>query len=436
MYIPIPDSDTGAIECIVYFMDKSGLHLTVEDGQNAEAGELFEMVMEEMSFPPEARDIFSLWLVSDLLELQLKPGHVPFKLACYWEELLEKYTTASEEDQERDEPVIMFQRNCFYPRYKEKQLADPMLVRLLFIEAKENIIDARYPISAADADKLGGLQALIGFKYFKADHHTPEFYKTRLTDFYPAHIANKRKTALPGRNVKDNPEFRLVEWHEKAFKKFGPIRNDEERFKCHIKYLEFCWKLPYYGAAFFNGQIEHPGSTIRIRDTPDDPVYVAINPDGVFIIDMDDVVFLLGLLYEDMSWQYAEPKDKDNKNALPCIFLQFKDKENGQQVTKVLQVFSREAVLMSSMIGACIQLRKSNRKLAERSDTLKGLGQEVNDIDHVDLETVENDYFKLDGDGDGVIEGADKESWKEFNRLCLQVFDKGGKCIKQGIRTK
>ena len=48
-------------------MDKSGLHLTVEDGQNAEAGELFEMVMEEMSFPPEARDIFSLWLVSDLL---------------------------------------------------------------------------------------------------------------------------------------------------------------------------------------------------------------------------------------------------------------------------------------------------------------------------------------------------------------------------------
>ena len=53
-------------------------------------------------------------------------------------------------------------------------------------------------------------------------------------------------------------------------------------------------------------------------------------------------MFLLGLLYEDMSWQYAEPKDKDNKNALPCIFLQFKDKENGQQVTKVLQVFSRE----------------------------------------------------------------------------------------------
>lgn len=36
-----------------------------------------------------------------LTELQLKPNHVPFKLACYWEELLEKYTTTEEDDRER-----------------------------------------------------------------------------------------------------------------------------------------------------------------------------------------------------------------------------------------------------------------------------------------------------------------------------------------------
>jgi len=48
-------------------MDKSGIQLSVEDGQHAEAGELFEMVMEEMKFPAVAREVFSLWLVSDLL---------------------------------------------------------------------------------------------------------------------------------------------------------------------------------------------------------------------------------------------------------------------------------------------------------------------------------------------------------------------------------
>ena len=48
-------------------MDKTGINLTVEDGQHATAGELFEMVMDEMKFPHEAREAFSLWLVSDLL---------------------------------------------------------------------------------------------------------------------------------------------------------------------------------------------------------------------------------------------------------------------------------------------------------------------------------------------------------------------------------
>ena len=55
-------------------------------------------------------------------ELQLKPTHVPFKLACYWEELLEKYTNADAQDIERDEPVLMFQRNVFFSRSKEKQV--------------------------------------------------------------------------------------------------------------------------------------------------------------------------------------------------------------------------------------------------------------------------------------------------------------------------
>ena len=110
------------------------------------AGELLEMIMDEMKFPEIARQAFSLWLVSDnlgkfyqllpswcvinevhvlassaiylclliladcmvmrhnygrSLELQLKPNHVPFKLAAFWEELLEKYTVTSPEDMER-----------------------------------------------------------------------------------------------------------------------------------------------------------------------------------------------------------------------------------------------------------------------------------------------------------------------------------------------
>ena len=41
-------------------------------------------------------------------ELQLKPTHIPFKLVCYWEELLEKYTSASQIERQRGFHLLLF----------------------------------------------------------------------------------------------------------------------------------------------------------------------------------------------------------------------------------------------------------------------------------------------------------------------------------------
>ena len=58
-----------ATDIVVYFAKSVGLQLKVVDGQNVTASELFEYVMEEQNYPPDARQLFSLWLVSDLLGL-------------------------------------------------------------------------------------------------------------------------------------------------------------------------------------------------------------------------------------------------------------------------------------------------------------------------------------------------------------------------------
>lgn len=60
------------IDTVIYFMDKSAVNFKVVDGQNATAGELFELVLEDhqntyMALPADARDIFALWLISDHL---------------------------------------------------------------------------------------------------------------------------------------------------------------------------------------------------------------------------------------------------------------------------------------------------------------------------------------------------------------------------------
>ena len=60
-----------------------------------------------------------------------------------------------------------------------------------------------------------------------------------------------------------------------------------------------------FSAVFFKGQIEHPDSGgFRLRDLHDDQVYVAINPDGIFIIDMDDVVSAAGTKTLIGFWEY------------------------------------------------------------------------------------------------------------------------------------
>lgn len=116
----------------------------------------------------------------------------------------------------------------------------------------------------------------------------------------------------------------------------------------------------YFRAAFFAGQIIHPRNKILVKffGYPEDPVYVAINMDGVFIIDMDDVIFLLGILYKDLEWEVAE-KEEDNQRE-SCIFLQFDFKEAGrtEELKKLLQIFSKEAMLMDSLISASMQKRR------------------------------------------------------------------------------
>jgi len=57
----------SATDIVVYFAKNVGLQLKVCDGQNVTASELFEYVMEEQNYAHEARQLFSLWLVSDLL---------------------------------------------------------------------------------------------------------------------------------------------------------------------------------------------------------------------------------------------------------------------------------------------------------------------------------------------------------------------------------
>lgn len=68
---------------------------------------------------------------------------------------------------------------------------------------------------------------------------------------------------------------------------------------------------------------------------------------------------LLGLKYEELSWEFARPSKEDDPNCLPCLFLQFMVVENGARVSKILQVFSRQAILMDTLIASFVNYGKA-----------------------------------------------------------------------------
>lgn len=60
-----------------------------------------------------------------------------------------------------------------------------------------------------------------------------------------------------------------------------------------------------------------------------------------------------------MSWEYARPSKEDDSNCLPCLFVQFMVVENGARVSKILQVFSRQASLMDILITSFVNQVKT-----------------------------------------------------------------------------
>jgi len=69
--------------------------------------------------------------------------------------------------------------------------------------------------------------------------------RSKLSDYYPEHFC-KRKVKLFRRHT-INPEDRLVSSHYSASRKYGMAISAEEKKVCYKAYLEYCWKLPYYG---------------------------------------------------------------------------------------------------------------------------------------------------------------------------------------------
>ncbi|XP_013135519.1 PREDICTED: FERM domain-containing protein 8 isoform X2 [Papilio polytes] len=301
-----------------------------------------EMGLVQPSTRSLAANVFALWMCSPMLEIQLKPHHCPWRVWASWQMLLRRYGHGPRSKRSRDVPILRMQRNVFFPKHLEEGIKDSKIQELLYEEARYNVVNGRYPLESAQAVMLGGIQARVQLGPYDPHSHTAKFFRENLDKFLPRHARSGRWAALLPAGRKGSPEAKLLEQAQRPAA--SPPRKLRHKYLAHVR------MLPTYGAAFFQGQVEMPVRSLTSLLTYEDvPVLVAINSTGVYVIEDTESTLLLGLTYEELYWDIGLPSEETDE-CLPCLFLQFMVVENGLRVSKILQVFSRQTLLMDTLI--------------------------------------------------------------------------------------
>lgn len=295
-------------EVCVFLMTQNGLPVTLDNNAAVTTQEILNKFYHELAkqsiIKGEVCDVkhvcgkfFTLWMTSPYLELQLTPLQRPFVLLNKWDELLLKYAPPdvckNRDLIEKDEPILSFQRSVYAKKEDETKLEakDFDVLRLLYEEAKFHILDGRYPYEKYE--ELAAIQAAIEIDE-KID--SQEFFRKHLDKFVPIQYHKMLENNLLGNifNISLNRICHKIFEDYKEIIKNAPSNYELFKYKLIRSYLERCWNLPYYGSAYFNGQIEKPVKGFAsILSHFDIPIWIAVNRMGIHIIDKKTSVSLI-----------------------------------------------------------------------------------------------------------------------------------------------
>ncbi|XP_054610288.1 FERM domain-containing protein 8 isoform X2 [Dunckerocampus dactyliophorus] len=326
-------------DVLVYLFGDSVVHLSVEGLGSVTVQELGRSVREALHAPECAQEAFAFWLSSPLLELQLKTRHQPYKLCRQWQDLLYRFTEASEDDISQDEPCLQYRRNVFYPKAKELQIEDEGVLRLLYEEAKSNILTGRYPCDPEHWATLGALcLAVDEGTGLDGQTLTTTIREKKLSSFVPAHVAMGGGGLFSTLRGKLSRQGGLEQNLLEEYGKINPSAGDSQQL-LH-RYLSTCHMLPYYGCAFFDGEIDKPVQGLLKRGKRK-AVNVGICLEGVYVMDVKEKHVLLGLRFHELSWDHSYPEEEGDSHIL---WLEFDGDEDGTPVNKLLKIYSKQFV--------------------------------------------------------------------------------------------
>lgn len=114
------------IPTCVYLLSSIAVHMEIEGTAQCPAQVVLAAALgcEELGIANKllAQSVFSLWMTSALLEIQLKPYNRPFSVRTSWSKLLQKFSSANALQKKYDEPMIQLRRNVFMSKRDEEKI--------------------------------------------------------------------------------------------------------------------------------------------------------------------------------------------------------------------------------------------------------------------------------------------------------------------------
>lgn len=283
------DRPSQKIEIHLMGGGKKTLNLTA--GDNTTVSHFKEQMLRELDMPESYGNIFSIWICSQNLELQLKLNHKPVIQLHKWKPLVRMMT---ESDPELEKPILEWRRNAKVNLQEEKQLLMQVQhevgIQLLFHEASHRYISGLYIFNdqSVFAIAAGLLYISCGYcSVAEARSHC----SANLSKFVPTVKLHIRGTNWVKEII---AQYKLL-LEERSL--------DMQTLK--LQFIRKCQSLQVYGSAFFNG-------TLQLRPNQQTLCHIGVNGLGIHLINTTNKAVNQSHMYRDINW-YHPTEDSNHR---------------------------------------------------------------------------------------------------------------------------
>uniref|UniRef100_A0A8C7VU00 KRIT1 ankyrin repeat containing n=1 Tax=Oncorhynchus mykiss TaxID=8022 RepID=A0A8C7VU00_ONCMY len=266
----------------IYRMDGSYRSVELKHGNNTSV----QQIMEGMRLSKDTQQYFTIWICSENLNLQLKPYHKPLQHLRIWTEIVTDLTVL---DPQRENPQLFLRRDVRLPLDIEKKIEDPLSILILFDEARHCLLKGFFPSPDSKLITLASLLLQIIYGNYESKKHKQGFLNEE-----------NLKSIVPISKVKSKAHH----WTNRILHEYKNLSMSEgvskEMHHLQRLFLQNCWDIPTYGAAFFTGQVFTKASSSNHKVIR---VFVGVNTKGLHLMNMETKVLLISLEYGSFMWQ-------------------------------------------------------------------------------------------------------------------------------------